>query len=74
MKKILVPCDFSEPAVEAIKFAGYLARLTHAEINVLHTIELPELYDSSSSLAFEDEFMKDEKEAARRRLAICTET
>jgi nucleotide-binding universal stress UspA family protein len=45
MKKILVPCDFSQPAIEAFKFAVSLAETWKGEITVLHVIDLPLLYD-----------------------------
>lgn len=41
MKKILVPTDFSEHAENALKVAAELARQHHAEIVLLHNIELP---------------------------------
>jgi nucleotide-binding universal stress UspA family protein len=41
MKKILVPCDFSEPAIEAFKFAVDIASRSDASIRVLKVISLP---------------------------------
>jgi nucleotide-binding universal stress UspA family protein len=45
MKRILVPCDFSEPAVQAYHFALNIAERTNAEIFVLRVIDLPPAYD-----------------------------
>jgi nucleotide-binding universal stress UspA family protein len=41
MKKILVPCDFSACAVEALQFARAIALKSKGEIHVLKAIELP---------------------------------
>jgi nucleotide-binding universal stress UspA family protein len=45
MKRILVPCDFSEPAVQAYRFAMTIAERTNAEVSVLRVIDLPPAYD-----------------------------
>ena len=41
MKRILVPTDFSESAINATKAAADIARKTNAELILLHIIELP---------------------------------
>lgn len=41
MKKILIPTDFSEQAENALKVAAQIAKKHHAEIYLLHTLELP---------------------------------
>lgn len=41
MKKILVPCDFSEPSLEAFQFAIDLANHSGGSITVLTVIDLP---------------------------------
>ncbi|MGL2994414.1 universal stress protein [Flavobacterium sp. TSSA_36] len=41
MKRILVPTDFSVCAENALKVAAQLAKKNHAEIFVLHMLELP---------------------------------
>jgi nucleotide-binding universal stress UspA family protein len=46
MKKILVPCDFSETAMHAVKFAIELARSANGAVHLLHVIEYPPLYES----------------------------
>lgn len=46
MKRILVPCDFSESAIEAYSFALNMAARTEAEVFVLHVMEMPFVYDT----------------------------
>jgi nucleotide-binding universal stress UspA family protein len=41
MKRILVPVDFSEYSVEALKVAAQIARKNNYEIILLHLLELP---------------------------------
>jgi nucleotide-binding universal stress UspA family protein len=47
MKRILVPCDFSEPALEAYHFATNIAAKAHAEVFVLKVIDLPFAYETA---------------------------
>lgn len=61
MKKILVPCDFSDPAVEAFKFAVNIAEKSGGTIHLVHVVELPVLYDSAAVLSFEQAYMSDRK-------------
>ncbi len=61
MKKILVPCDFSDPAVEAFKFAVSIAEKSSGTVHLLHVVELPVLYDSAAVLSFEQAYMSDRK-------------
>jgi nucleotide-binding universal stress UspA family protein len=41
MKKIVVPCDFSEPSIEAFKFAIDIASHSGGKVTVLKVIDLP---------------------------------
>jgi len=66
MKKILVPCDFSETATEAFKFAVDVAERSNGIINLLHVVELPVLFDSSAVLSFEQAYMADRKKGEER--------
>jgi nucleotide-binding universal stress UspA family protein len=68
MKRILVPCDFSDPAVQAFKFAVEVARKSGGEVILLHVIELPIMSDSvlMPTLSFEEAFMKDMKAHAEK--------
>lgn len=47
MKRILVPCDFSKPAIEAYKFAVDLAAASRGEVLVMHAIALPMLTETT---------------------------
>ena len=71
MKRILVPCDFSDPAVQAFKFAAEIARKSGGEVIVLNVIELPVMSDSvlMPSLSFEEAFIKDMKIHAEKNFA-----
>jgi len=66
MKKILVPCDFSEPAVQAFKFAVEIARQSSGEVYLLNVIELPVLYDSPAVIPFEQSYMDELKVSAEK--------
>lgn len=47
MKRILVPTDFSEQSVQALTFAADIARAAHAELYVVHMVELPLLQETT---------------------------
>ncbi len=49
IKKILVPTDFSVQAENALRVAADIARKHHAEINLLHMLELPMLLVDGAS-------------------------
>ena len=46
MKTILIPCDFSKPAISAYRFALDVAGQSKGTIHLLHVIELPVLHDT----------------------------
>src|SRR5687768_12903955 len=64
MKNILVPCDFSKPAINAFRFAMDAAVKSRAVVHLLNVIELPAIHDPvlSPVIAFEKDFVKDLKE------------
>jgi nucleotide-binding universal stress UspA family protein len=64
MKKILVPCDFSKPAINAYRFALDVAAKANGTVHLLHVIELPVLYDTvlMPALSFEQALLKELKE------------
>ena len=63
MKKILVPCDFSAPSIQAFKFAATIARQSKGEIVLLHIVELPVLRHGPVPItALEKVFLKKIKE------------
>jgi len=68
MKKILVPCDFSDPAVQAFKMAVDIANQSEGEVVLLNVIELPVMHESvlMPTLSFEDAFIKDMKAHAEK--------
>jgi nucleotide-binding universal stress UspA family protein len=69
MKKILVPCDFSEPAINAYRFALDIAQQSKGTIHLLNVIELPILHDTllMPTLNFEEELLKELKAKAEAR-------
>lgn len=69
MKKILVPCDFSIPAIEAFKFAVSIAVKSNGTIHLVHVVELPTLYDSAAVLSFEKAYMSDRKKEVEQNFA-----
>jgi len=68
MKKILVPCDFSEQAKSAVRFAADLALQSRGEIHLLNVIELPVMHDSvlMPVLSFEETLLQDLRERAEK--------
>ena len=71
MKKILVPCDFSDAAVQAFKFAVEIANQSKGEVLLLNVIELPVMHDTMlmPTLNFEEAFIKDMKANAGKNFA-----
>jgi len=71
MKKILVPCDFSDPAVQAFKMAVEIANQNNGEVILLNIVELPVMQESvlMPTLSFEEAFIKDMKAHAEKNFA-----
>jgi nucleotide-binding universal stress UspA family protein len=72
MKRIIVPCDFSKPAVHAFRFAVDVAAQSAGEVHLLHIIEVPVLQETKV-LSFEDGLFKELRAAAElemRTLAV----
>jgi nucleotide-binding universal stress UspA family protein len=71
MKKILVPCDFSDPAVQAFKMAVEIANQSNGEVVLLNVVELPVMHESvlMPTLSFEEAFIKDMKAHAEKNFA-----
>lgn len=69
MKKILVPCDFSEQAVNAYRFALEVATQSKGEVHLVHVIELPVLHDSMLMpvLSFEEALFKELEEKSEKQ-------
>ncbi|MFN7261834.1 MAG: universal stress protein [Cyclobacteriaceae bacterium] len=69
MKKIIVPCDFSEPAIEAFKFALDLAKKSKGSVLVVKVIDIPIAYEASFGMptyAFNLGMSKELEEDARK--------
>jgi nucleotide-binding universal stress UspA family protein len=66
MKRILVPCDFSTPAIQAFRFACQAASISKGEVFLLNVIELPSVHSSMlvPIQAYENAFLKDIKSKA----------
>ena len=66
MKKILVPCDFSDSAIHAFKFAVEVARNNNAEVALLNVVEIPVVHDSvmMPALTYEETYLKEMKDRA----------
>lgn len=71
MKKILVPCDFSDSSVQAYKFAIDIANTSRGEVILLNIIELPVMHDTvlMPTLSFEESYLKDMKADAEKNFA-----
>jgi nucleotide-binding universal stress UspA family protein len=70
MKKILVPFDFSEPALEAYKFALGIASGNGSEVFVLNVIDIPVMYESTFGLQpylFDASLLKELEESLKTR-------
>jgi len=68
MQKILVPCDFSDPSVQAFKFAVEVANRRGGQVVLLHVVELPVMHDTvlMPTLSFEEAYLKDVRQDANR--------
>lgn len=66
MKKILVPCDFSTPAINAYRFALDVAQQSKGTVHVLNVVELPVMHDTvlMPVLNFEEQLLKELREKA----------
>ena len=66
MKNILVPCDFSNPAISAYRQALGVAVQSNGVVHLLHVIEPPILNDTilMPTLNFEEDLMKEMKSKA----------
>jgi nucleotide-binding universal stress UspA family protein len=71
MKKILVPCDFSDSAVQAFKMAIEIANQSNGEVILLNVVELPVMHESvlMPTLSFEEAFIKEMKAHAEKNFS-----
>lgn len=70
MKRILVPCDFSEQSINALKFALQLETSERREIHLLYIVEVPFLHDTllMPTLYFEEAQLQDTRRNAEVKL------
>jgi nucleotide-binding universal stress UspA family protein len=75
MKKILVPCDFSKPAINAFRLALNIAQQSKGTVHLLHVIELPIMHDTvlMPVLNFEQVLLNDLSKNAKSRFDKITE-
>jgi len=69
MKKILVPCDFSEQAIQAFRFALDIARETKGSVHLVHVVELPVIHDPvfMPVMSFEEALINEFRENAEKQ-------
>jgi nucleotide-binding universal stress UspA family protein len=74
MQKILVPCDFSNTAVNAFRMSLDFAQQAKGTVHLLHVIELPVLKDAviMPVLDFEQKLFKDLRENANAEIEKIT--
>jgi nucleotide-binding universal stress UspA family protein len=74
MKKILVPCDFSQPAVNAFRFALDVAAESKGTVYLLNVLEVPVINDPviMPVMTFEQDFLKDLKNKATAEFSKLT--
>ena len=71
MKKILVPCDFSDSAVQAFKFAVEVANQSKGEVLLLNVVELPVIHENimMPTFSYEGTFLDEMKQQADKDFA-----
>jgi len=69
MKKILVPCDFSKPAVSAFRLALDIAAQSKGTVHLYHVIELPVMPDPGMMqvVALDESFFRDSRRVAQQQ-------
>jgi nucleotide-binding universal stress UspA family protein len=69
MKKILVPCDFSQPAINAFRFALDTAVKSNGTVHLLYVVELPVLHDTviMPVLYFEESYFNEVRADMEKR-------
>lgn len=69
LRKILVPVDFSDPSQRALEDAIGLAKNSGAELHLLHCYSIHPAVIDPYGLAYPQNFERDVREAAGRRLS-----
>ncbi len=70
ISKILVPTDFSDLSIHALKYAGEFARKSGADVLLLHVVEAYELNTNLKGMAKYSEVLKDEIKEKLQRLLV----
>lgn len=67
MKKILVPCDFSKPAINAFRLALDIATRSKGAVHLCHVIELPVVGDPGMMqlVTMDESFFRDARNAIK---------
>jgi len=75
MKNILVPCDFSKPAINAVRFALDVAANAQGTVHLINVVELPVLHDTMLMpvLSFEEQLLIELREKAEVEFKKITE-
>lgn len=68
MKRILVPTDFSAPAMQALQFAVDVAERSRGQIHLVHVVDLPLIKDSllTPTIYVDDSIVKDSVAKAQK--------
>jgi nucleotide-binding universal stress UspA family protein len=69
VKRILVPVDFFEPSLAALRFAIDLARSLRARLEIVHVVEAVTYAPMIGSAVDLDRFREQQERAAQHRLA-----
>ncbi len=71
MKNLLIPCDFSAPAINGYRLGLDLVARSQGTLHVLHVMELPVIHESvlSPVMAFEQQLFKELREKAEKEFA-----
>lgn len=69
MKKILVPCDFSDQSVSAVRVALDIAGMSNGAVHLLNVVELPVMHDTvlMPVLSFEEALLEELKEKGEKQ-------
>ena len=76
MKKILVPCDFSRPAINAFRYALDIASKQKSTVYLLHVIELPVMHDTvlMPVLNFEEALLQELRDNSQKEFKQLIDT
>ena len=71
IKRILIPTDFSETGILAVKHAALMTQLCQAELHLLHAVEIPvSAFNIYNAELIREDISEIEKSAERKPLPI----